>query len=313
MWSPNSASRERLGVDVDVLARPRDLLDRRQVAPLGGERDRRCRGPSLAVGVAVVETTATVRSGSATSRFFGLAAPSTSKPSSRSAAPAEALLEPSIRSRAMRTSETTGPPFCARPVWSSPKRACRRAARPSAGSARRSRRRCRRCPGMRTRKSSRGTRSAGSGRSAGGAGNAASSAAFLAAGTISRNDGQSPFTQEKSWLHDGLVDLGLAAELGLDRQHAQAGALLAAVAAALADALVDVDALRRVGALAALAQPAALGGARLVVDQHRDALRPSRARPAPRRARSRCAHRGDRVQLDAAVARRVLGGDDDAA
>ena len=36
------------------------------------------------------------------------------------ASPADALLEPSIRSRAMRTSEVTGPPFCDRPVWSRP-------------------------------------------------------------------------------------------------------------------------------------------------------------------------------------------------
>ena len=50
-----------------------------------------------------------------------------------------------------------------------------------------------------------------------------------------------------------LVDLGLAAELGLDRQDRQAVGLRAAVAAALADALVDEDALRRLGCLAALA------------------------------------------------------------
>ena len=41
----------------------------------------------------------------------------------------------------------------------------------------------------------------------------------------------------------GLVDLRLAAELGLDRLHRQAVGLLAAVAAALAHALVDPDAL----------------------------------------------------------------------
>ena len=68
-----------------------------------------------------------------------------------------------------------------------------------------------------------------------------------------------------------LVDLRLAPELGLDRDHAQAARLLAAVAAALADALVDVDLLRRLLDLAALALAALLRGALLVVDQDRDA------------------------------------------
>src|SRR6185503_9008575 len=70
-----------------------------------------------------------------------------------------------------------------------------------------------------------------------------------------------------------LVDLSLAAELGLDRLDAQAVRLRAAVAAALADRLVDEYARRRIGRFAALAQAAQLGGAGLVVDQRRHARR----------------------------------------
>src|SRR6185436_4731508 len=70
-----------------------------------------------------------------------------------------------------------------------------------------------------------------------------------------------------------LVDLALAAELGLERHHRDAIRLHAAVAAAFADLLVDEDLARRVNELAALAPAALLGGAGLLVDQHRDARR----------------------------------------
>src|SRR5262249_40333243 len=53
----------------------------------------------------------------------------------------------------------------------------------------------------------------------------------------------------------GLVDGALPAELGLDRLHRHAVRLLRAVAAPLADELVDEDAARRVGELAALPAP----------------------------------------------------------
>src|SRR5690606_26549884 len=70
----------------------------------------------------------------------------------------------------------------------------------------------------------------------------------------------------------GLVDLALAPELGLLRQHRHAEALLPAVAAAFADQGVDHHPLLRVLELAALAAATLLGGAGLVVDQDRDAL-----------------------------------------
>src|SRR5205807_1281526 len=64
-----------------------------------------------------------------------------------------------------------------------------------------------------------------------------------------------------------LVDLRLAAELGLDRVDAQAVGLHAAVAAALAHCLVDDHPHSRVRQPAALAQPPLLRRAPLVVDE----------------------------------------------
>src|SRR5690606_8918004 len=69
-----------------------------------------------------------------------------------------------------------------------------------------------------------------------------------------------------------LVDLALASQFGLQRQHRQAVGFLATVAATLAHSGVDEHALGRVLELAALAPPTLLGGAGLVVDDHRDAL-----------------------------------------
>ena len=68
-----------------------------------------------------------------------------------------------------------------------------------------------------------------------------------------------------------LVDRALAAELGFQRLDRDAVRLHAAIAAAFADQLVDDDALVGIGKGAALAAAALLGGAGLVVDQHRDA------------------------------------------
>src|SRR5690606_2073492 len=69
-----------------------------------------------------------------------------------------------------------------------------------------------------------------------------------------------------------LVDPALAAELGLRRLHRHAARLHAAIAAALADQLVNEDAPVRIGESAALAPPPLFGGTGLVVEQHRDAL-----------------------------------------
>ncbi len=62
------------------------------------------------------------------------------------------------------------------------------------------------------------------------------------------------------------------APVGFQRHDRQAVRLHAAVAAALADGIVDEDALGRIDENAALAAPALLGGAGLVVDQHGAAL-----------------------------------------
>src|SRR5206468_5651186 len=68
-----------------------------------------------------------------------------------------------------------------------------------------------------------------------------------------------------------LVDAAFATELGLDRLDRQAVALHRAVAAAFAHELVDDDAPGRILDRAALAAAALLGGAGLVVDDHRAA------------------------------------------
>ncbi len=108
------------------------------------------------------------------------------------------------------------------------------------------------------------------------------------------------------------MDLRLAPELGLDGLHGQAAGLLAAVAAALADALVDPDPLLRLHLLAALAGAALLGGALLVVDQDGDAL-DLRQLLLGGEQLGAVAQLGDRRQPDPLVAARVLGGDDDPA
>ena len=69
----------------------------------------------------------------------------------------------------------------------------------------------------------------------------------------------------------GLVDGALGAELGLERHHRHAVRLDAAVAAALAHRRVDEHALVGIGEQAALAAPALLGRAGLIVDQDRHA------------------------------------------
>ena len=69
-----------------------------------------------------------------------------------------------------------------------------------------------------------------------------------------------------------LVDLALAAEFGVLRQHADAEALLPAIAAAFADQRIHHHPLLRIDDLAALAATTLLGGAGLVVDQDAGAL-----------------------------------------
>ena len=160
-------------------------------------------------------------------------------------------------------------------------------------------------PGMRSVESSRGTAARASGSSAGGAG------ALL--GALARDD----LEERRAVALDArvvlvarrLVDLRLAAELGLDRQHGQARGLLAAVAAALAHALVDVDRACGVGELAALAQRGASRPRTLVVDQDGDALDLRELRLRARARRAGAPRRS--VELDALVPLGLVGGDDD--
>ena len=67
------------------------------------------------------------------------------------------------------------------------------------------------------------------------------------------------------------IDLALAAERRFLRLDAEAVGFHRAVAAALADEIVDVGEFRRIGQLAALSAAPLLGGAFLLIDQHGDA------------------------------------------
>src|SRR5262249_33698127 len=78
-----------------------------------------------------------------------------------------------------------------------------------------------------------------------------------------------PFDAGKILVAVGLVDLALAAELGIERLYRDAVRRDGAIAAALADQVIDEDALGRIGIDAALAPPPLFGRAGLVVDQDR--------------------------------------------
>ena len=109
-------------------------------------------------------------------------------------------------------------------------------------------------------------------RSGGGGRRAPGRAVPCAPGDLDRREGRAVAVEAGVVVVAGrLVDAGLAAEGGVHRLDGQAAGLLAAVAAALADALVDDHARRGRRGLAALAGPAVLGGAALVVDEHGDA------------------------------------------
>ena len=92
-------------------------------------------------------------------------------------------------------------------------------------------------------------------------------------GAVHRDEGRAEAVEAGEILVAArLVDLALAAELGLDRLDRDAVRLHAAIAAALADQFVDDHPLVGIGKGAALAPAALFGRAGLVVDQHRDAL-----------------------------------------
>ena len=177
--------------------------------------------------------------------------------------------------RVMRTSLVTGPAFCDSPVWSRP-----RTSKPSSIAA---------VPMIwltvmtpvppmpdsRTVNRSASTigRGAGSDDGSGAVGRGAPLAACRVRVDRHRRERRAVALHAREVeVAARLVDRGLAAVRRVDRLHRQAVRLVAAVAAALADPLVDDDAEGRRGQLAAAAGPPLLGGARLVVDQHRGAL-----------------------------------------
>src|SRR5580692_8732685 len=222
------------------------------------------------VGTLVVDTTATVRAASAAVRFFGSAATSRSQPRYRSHSPAAALLAADSGDALILTSETTAPPFWARPIWSSVRTS--RLANPAAAA--------RICdtvtipvpptPVIRVvcGAASTSNRATGAGRSA-----ALSGAAVRPRpGRADLHERGTVASQAGEVLVAGrLVDCGLAAEVGVNRLDGQAVRLLPAVAAALADPLVDHHGLRGCGGLPALALAAQFSRALLVVDEDSDA------------------------------------------
>ena len=91
-------------------------------------------------------------------------------------------------------------------------------------------------------------------------------------GAVDRNKRRTePFYAGEILVAARLIDNAFAPPLGLDWLHRDAIRLNAAIAAAFANELVDDDALIGVGISMALAAAAFLGGASLIVDQHRDA------------------------------------------
>ena len=113
----------------------------------------------------------------------------------------------------------------------------------------------------------------------------------------------------------GLVDRGLHAQRRVDRLHGETVAHDAAVAARLADPMVDDDPLCRRRQRAPLAEPPILRSAGLVVDEHRDPadlgeqllrLDDPRPVPDPNGAGVVVGHRNAAIALD------VIGGHDHA-
>ena len=122
-----------------------------------------------------------------------------------------------------------------------------------------------------------------------GSGGAASDATTWCFGRLradQRDEGRAEAAQAGHVLvAGGLVDLPLAAELGLDRLDRQAVRGARAIAAILADARVDHHAALGLRRQVALALAAAFGGAFLVVDDGGDALHLAQAGAARRRGR----------------------------
>ena len=222
MWSPNRRSDELLRVEVEVVLAARGGVDRCRAAPAssgkrsstsitmrpvghGARRDdrhRALRGP---------RSGGSSRSPRRAGRSRG----------SRSTLPAGALLAAASGSRVMRRSEITGPPFCDRPVWSRPRDVQaveqRRHAEHlvhghDAGAADAHH------PHARSRRRPTSRRGSGSSTSSG----AARSCLRLLAGHDRQERGAVALEAGEVLVARGLVDLRLAAELGLDR-HAPTG------------------------------------------------------------------------------------------
>ena len=227
------------------------------------------------VGATWLFTIAAVRPAEIFARFSAPVVTTMSQPITRSAAPAAIRVAAIASGRAAtRTWLVTGPFFCARPVTSSTEQPLpsRWAAMPSSA------------PTVITPEPPMPVTSTFQGRSRSGGGGlgqrgearvvAADALGFDLAqpAALDRDEARAVALEARVVLVAArLVDPPLAPELGLDRLDRDAVRLHAAVAAALAHELVDHDAPVGIRELAALAQPARLGRAGLVVDQRRHA------------------------------------------
>ncbi len=273
--SPSSAVASSLAFTASVFASPHAA----RTAPImsvRGEIEVRV-GRELGGRRTCVFTIAVVRAESF-GRFSNPVITTTSQPIARSAPPVPMRVAwSSAGVLAMRTWLATAPFFCARPVTSSSRAPC-----PSrcAAIARIAPTVTTPVPPMPVTSTLQGTSSEGST----GSGSAAKSAPSSSPARLRLRLAQRPaghgdearavaFDAREVLVAARLVDAALAAELGLDRLDRDAVALHRAIAAALADQLVDHDAAIGVGELAALAQAPRLGRAGLVVDERRYAGR----------------------------------------
>src|ERR1035438_5193143 len=117
MWVPNNPSANRLASR--KMLRPRLVTEftSSSIWP-GPDTGARLRMLSM-VGITSLLTMATVRSAQAVLRFPGCTTPSRSKPRIRSAFPVFTFAGASIGRSLSNRCDTTAPPFCAVPVWSS--------------------------------------------------------------------------------------------------------------------------------------------------------------------------------------------------
>jgi len=254
-----------LGVEIHVGVLARDPVDAHEGSAQLRETAPSCSSPSAPSGSGSSTRRRWCAPDSALSRLTGSVATRRVEAQVEvGAGPPRTLLEISIGPGVdPEVPRPPAPPFCESPVWSSPAHvpAVEHGRRPQ-DLIDRHPRRCRRSPSCaaRSRRGAPGARARAASTSSGVRRFLRASAGAPTGSTV-RKDGQSPRQARVVLVARRLVDLGLAPELRLDRLHAETVGLPPAVAAALADGLVDEDARLRIRLLAALCAGAAFSAA----------------------------------------------------